>query len=189
MAAARNIEDATRSRRNAEGEFRRTVAPASHLRLRQIKQRQGRVCYTFILKSDTPGIMEGRVLPLPSLPAIGTTRPARSVMTLLAGSCMLVAVAARSQTPAADTASDPVKGRAFALEECTFCHLVESRQAFPPLLPDAPPFKAVAKAKETTAVSLAAFLNGQHRTMPYFILSPQQERDVIGYILRLRDEP
>ena len=107
---------------------------------------------------------------------------ARSATVLLLAACALVASAANAQTPQ----GDPVKGRAFALGNCTSCHEVESRRASPPMLPNAPPLAAVANAEGTTAMSLRAFLNSSHKTMPNFILSPSQQRDVISYILSLR---
>jgi len=107
-------------------------------------------------------------------------------VALAVATAMLIAVAAHGQTPTSNVVGDPAKGRALALEECSHCHLVESRRASPPLLPNAPPFIAIANAKETTAASLSTFLNGPHPTMPNFILSQTQQRDVISYILQLR---
>ena len=55
------------------------------------------------------------------------------------------------------------------------------------MLPNAPPFTAIAEAKGTTASSLAAFFDTPHRRMPNFILSRAERRDVVSYILSLRN--
>ena len=109
---------------------------------------------------------------------------AKSVAVPFLTTCLLIAFAARAQTPTAT--GDPVKGRALALEECIFCHEIKSHRVLPPMLPNAPPFTEIANAKGTTAISLRVFLNSSHKTMPNFILSPYQQRDVISYILSLR---
>ena len=112
--------------------------------------------------------------------------PLRSCVALIVTAGFALTVTAHGQTPTTNEVSNPVNGRRLALEECTLCHVVESHQASPPRLPNAPPFTAIAEAKGTTAISLKAFLNSSHPTMPNFILSPRQQRDVIGYILNLR---
>ena len=109
---------------------------------------------------------------------------ARPTHALMVVACLLVACAANGQTP--DLQGDPAKGRAFALGNCTACHEVESRRAARPILPDAPPFIAIANANGTTAISLRVFLNSSHKSMPNFILSPEQQDNVISYILSLR---
>lgn len=94
---------------------------------------------------------------------------------------------ADAQTPYAG--GDPQAGRAFALETCTPCHVVASDQLAPQRFATAPDFRAIANTKGMTGTSIAAFLRSPHPTMPNLILSPEETRDVIAYILSLRTRP
>ncbi len=95
---------------------------------------------------------------------------------------MTVAVtAASAQAP---SAGDPQAGRAYALRNCTSCHMVSSRQSPPVRV--APSFQAIADMRSTTEISLHAFLSTPHPKMPNFILSRSDAEDVIAYILSLR---
>ena len=109
---------------------------------------------------------------------------AQPVRVLIAAAFLYVTPAAHCQVSNAD--GDAAKGRAIALEGCTSCHRVESQQRSPPVLPKAPSFAAIARAKGTTAISLKVFLNSSHNNMPNFILSADEQSDVISYILSLR---
>lgn len=81
---------------------------------------------------------------------------------------------------------DPEKGRAFALEVCTPCHVVAEKQLSPRRLATAPDFRAIANARGMTETSLHAFLSTPHPSMPNLILSQVEQDDVIAYILSLR---
>lgn len=85
------------------------------------------------------------------------------------------------------TGGNPRAGRVFALQTCTPCHVVSSRQSAPRRFADAPDFQAIANTKGTTAMSLQVFLFAPHPTMPNLILSPDEASNVIAYILSLRD--
>ena len=76
-------------------------------------------------------------------------------------------------------------GQAFALEVCTPCHVVSPKQLSPQRFSIAPSFEAIANAPTTTASGLRAFLSTSHPTMPNLILSRQEQRDVIEYIMSL----
>lgn len=108
--------------------------------------------------------------------------------SMIASSTVALAVvttlAAHGQTPYAG--GDPRQGRAFALEVCTPCHVVSKDQLSPPRFSDAPAFAAIANAPGMTAMSLAAFLGSPHPSMPNLILSADEQRDVIRYILSLQ---
>lgn len=93
----------------------------------------------------------------------------------------LVGATASAQVP-----GDPKKGRAFALEVCTPCHVVVENQLSPRRLATAPEFRAIANAKGMTETSLHAFLSTSHPSMPNLILSQTEQDDVIAYILSLR---
>lgn len=96
----------------------------------------------------------------------------------------LEAVSAGAQ-PATDGA-DPTVGRAFALETCTPCHVVSSKQVSPPRFAIAPSFDAIANHDTTTASGLHAFLSTPHPTMPNLILTAREQADVIVYIMSLK---
>lgn len=97
-----------------------------------------------------------------------------------------VLVAGQAIAQPADEHGDPGTGRAFALQVCTPCHVVSRRQLSPPRFAVAPTFEAVANAPTTTASGLHAFLSTPHPTMPNLILSRQEQRDVIAYIMSLK---
>ena len=88
---------------------------------------------------------------------------------------------AGGQTP---TAGSPLAGRQFVEAWCTECHSVERATAGTGQI--APDFTAIAELRSTTALSLRAFLQSDHRTMPNFIIEPADTDDVIAYILSLR---
>jgi cytochrome c2 len=93
-------------------------------------------------------------------------------------------LAAYGQTPY--EGGDSHKGQGFALEVCTPCHVVSKEQRSPPRFADAPAFSAIANARGMTATALAAFLGSPHPTMPNLILSADEQRDVISYIISLQ---
>jgi mono/diheme cytochrome c family protein len=94
-------------------------------------------------------------------------------------------------------AGDAQEGRAFALEACTGCHIVTTDQPFKPIYAGAicpPDFKDIASGPDVTATSLIHYLD----TLPTIPkaghmanadLTPEQTRDVVAYILSLRDKP
>ena len=91
-----------------------------------------------------------------------------------------IAVAA-AQAP---VPGDPVAGRAYALKNCSSCHMVSPTQSPPQRT--APSFQAIAGMRSTTEMSLHAFLSTPHPRMPNFIVPPRDGQDVIAYILSLR---
>jgi mono/diheme cytochrome c family protein len=95
-------------------------------------------------------------------------------------------IAAGAQKTVAEGDPAAAAGRAFALQACTPCHVVSSRQLSPPRFATAPDFRAIANTPAMTASALHAFLSSPHPTMPSLILSRQEEKDVIAYILSLR---
>jgi mono/diheme cytochrome c family protein len=84
---------------------------------------------------------------------------------------------------------DVQQGRQLALDVCAACHAVRAGQTQSPLA-TAPSFEEIAHMPGMTAAALAFWLTAQshhHPTMPNFILSPQQVRNVSAYLLSLRD--
>jgi mono/diheme cytochrome c family protein len=83
---------------------------------------------------------------------------------------------------------DVHQGRQLALDVCAACHAVRAGQTQSPLA-TAPSFEEIAHVPGMTAAALAVWLTGQshHPTMPNFIISQQQVRNVSAYLLSLRD--
>ena len=73
-------------------------------------------------------------------------------------------------------------GRSLAIQWCTGCHAVEPKTVglF------AADFAEIAKLPSTTALSLKVFLRTSHRSMPNFILQPNEANDIAAYILSLK---
>jgi len=107
---------------------------------------------------------------------------------LRAGLVFAIAATAASGAWAQGTDGEgsPGAGRRFALEVCTPCHVVAPRQVSPRRFATAPDFRAIANLSSTTAASLSAFLQTPHPTMPNLILTPEETRNVVSYILSLR---
>jgi len=96
----------------------------------------------------------------------------------------LLAMVAASQ---AQEIGDVQQGRQLALDVCGSCHAVRAGQNRSPLA-RAPSFEEIAHMPGMTAAALAVWFTAQsHPTMPNFIFSPQQVRDLSAYILSLRD--
>ncbi len=90
---------------------------------------------------------------------------------------------AESDLPPGDVAA----GRVYALQACSDCHDIANRRN--PLLSvlGAPDFYLVANAKTTTAMGINAFLSSPHRNMPNLIISEDDRRNVVSYIMTLRE--
>jgi cytochrome c2 len=105
---------------------------------------------------------------------------------IVTAAALLVVAASPALAQQPTREGDPAAGRAFALETCTPCHVVSSKQLAPRRFATAPEFQAIANTKAMTPSALHAFLSSPHPTMPNLILSRQEEKDVIAYILSLR---
>jgi cytochrome c len=93
---------------------------------------------------------------------------------------------AQGQVSGRDEAGDALSGRRLAEAWCTECHSVEQATSGKGKI--APDFTAIAQRQSTTALSLAAFLQTTHKTMPNFIIERRHADDIIAYILSLRRE-
>ena len=86
--------------------------------------------------------------------------------------------------PGIGHAQNAYEGEHVARQWCSGCHQVADE---PNLHGDnVPPFSAIAKMNSTTAMSLTAFLESSHKSMPDFSLTRKEIRDVSAYILSLR---
>ena len=81
--------------------------------------------------------------------------------------------------------TDRQKGRILARQVCAECHAV-GRQGLRSSNAEAPSFVAVASTPGMTEMALYVFFQTPHRAMPNLILTPDQKREIIAYILSLR---
>jgi mono/diheme cytochrome c family protein len=79
----------------------------------------------------------------------------------------------------------PGRGLALAQRLCSQCHAVRKEQAQSPN-ENAPRFQVIASVPGMTSIALSAALNTSHRTMPNIMLQPDEQADVIAYILTLK---
>ena len=82
---------------------------------------------------------------------------------------------------------DPERGRDFAASMCADCHSVGEDDTPSPNL-DAPAFKSIAEMPSTTRTALVVWFQSSHPTMPNLVLNPDEEDDVIAYILSLKQQ-
>jgi len=104
-------------------------------------------------------------------------------------SCDLAVAVLLTAVPAslsAQEAGNPQQGLAFARQVCAVCHAVEYGQPSSPN-PQAPSFDRIALTPGMTGMALYAFLRTSHRAMPNLILEADEQRNVVSYILSLRD--
>jgi mono/diheme cytochrome c family protein len=85
---------------------------------------------------------------------------------------------------AQDLPGDPVAGSELAEEVCAVCHAVSERQVDPEV--GAPSFAEVTAHPSVTALSLRAFLQTPHATMPNLRLTPEETDNIIAYLLTLK---
>jgi mono/diheme cytochrome c family protein len=77
------------------------------------------------------------------------------------------------------------RGLRYAESVCSACHAVHANQIVSPV-ERAPPFQLVARASGMTANALSAWLQTSHPTMPNVIMTSEDRRNVIEYILSLK---
>jgi cytochrome c len=83
------------------------------------------------------------------------------------------------------SAQDIRAGKDIAQATCGGCHIVDPKGQ--KTGSDAvPTFAAIARMPSTTAASLTVFLSSPHSPMPDLVLSRQEIRDLVAYILSLR---
>ena len=75
-------------------------------------------------------------------------------------------------------------GLAVAQQTCSICHAIRKAQSSPNV--NAPTFEAIANVPGMTAIALQASLQTSHRSMPNLILSADERRNVVAYILSLK---
>jgi mono/diheme cytochrome c family protein len=80
---------------------------------------------------------------------------------------------------------DPLAGGKLAREVCAACHIVADDQLVDPDV-GAPTFFEVIDDPSVSELSLRAFLQTSHATMPNLILTPDETDDIIAYLLTLK---
>jgi mono/diheme cytochrome c family protein len=85
---------------------------------------------------------------------------------------------------AQDLPGDPAAGADLAREVCAKCHVVAEDQPIDPAV--GPSLLELAEHPATTEMSLRAFLQTPHPTMPNLMLTPDETDDVIAYLLTLK---
>jgi mono/diheme cytochrome c family protein len=100
----------------------------------------------------------------------------------------------RQTSATSDQAGRIEEGHRLALELCSVCHVVAPDQVSTPVLRNpGPPFHDIANRPDTTCASLRMMLTTGHSSgtppfsMPNPHLTERQLRDVVGYILSMRD--
>jgi mono/diheme cytochrome c family protein len=86
----------------------------------------------------------------------------------------------------AQQVGDPVKGLAYANHSCAECHATESGDMDSPMI-GVPSFQEVADTPGVSEIALVSFFQTPHPSMPNLIVPTADARDVIAYILSLKD--
>jgi len=106
----------------------------------------------------------------------------------------MVAPALNAQTKLSE--GDAAVGRDMALLACTGCHVVVPNQPFKPINtgpPRPPDFKEIANRPNVTTASLQRHLETlpavpENSHMPNLMLSSEELRDVVAFIVSLRNK-
>ena len=88
---------------------------------------------------------------------------------------------------AAQESGDRTKGLAVARDVCARCHAVEADEGSS--VSGAPTFRTIANAPDMSEIALSVLLRTPHKTMPNLTFEPDELRDVVAYIMSLRDRP
>jgi mono/diheme cytochrome c family protein len=86
--------------------------------------------------------------------------------------------------PAFAQEADARAGVTVAQNTCSACHAIRKGQQSANT--NAPPFDKIASVPGMTPIALQASLQTSHRSMPNLILSTEDRRNVIAYILSLQ---
>lgn len=91
---------------------------------------------------------------------------------------------AAASAAAQDLPGDPDSGAKLAGEVCAACHVVSPDQMVDPGI--GPSLLEVVEHPATTEMSLRAFLQTPHATMPNLMFSRDEMDDLIAYLLTLK---
>lgn len=105
------------------------------------------------------------------------------VLALSAFAAALAASAAEAQGP--PPPPDAAKGKEIAERSCSSCHLT-GPQATGPVIPNVPPFSAIANFPGQTTERIAGKIIIPHPFMPTLNLTMREIRDLSAYIISLK---
>ena len=77
-------------------------------------------------------------------------------------------------------------GLTYAKQQCAECHWVGKQKGSSPNL-FAKSFRELANRRDTTVISLAAWMQSEHVDMPHIMPKPEDLNDVIAYIISLKE--
>lgn len=90
--------------------------------------------------------------------------------------------------PAAAQSADPSIGRRLAETSCAACHRIDASSPPKTASLAAPSFVAISRMPSTTELAIKVFLRTSHKSMPNFILTPEEIDSVAAYIVGLAKE-
>jgi mono/diheme cytochrome c family protein len=96
-----------------------------------------------------------------------------------------LAVLACAGSVRAQDAGNALKGESFAREVCAECHAVQRGQRRSPNA-QAPAFEEIATTPGMTSIALTAALRTSHRLMPNIVLSDDELKNIVAYLLSLK---
>jgi mono/diheme cytochrome c family protein len=86
----------------------------------------------------------------------------------------------------AQEAGSPLRGFAYAAENCAECHAIDIDDYESPLF-EAPTFMEIAGSGQMSEAALMPFFQTSHETMPNFVVPADRIRDLTAYILSLKE--
>lgn len=86
----------------------------------------------------------------------------------------------------AQETGDVRQGLQFAQTYCSECHAVAPGDTTSPV-PGVASFEEISNTPGMTGMALAVWFRTSHPTMPNFILEPDDEADLIAYLLSLKE--
>jgi mono/diheme cytochrome c family protein len=113
-----------------------------------------------------------------------TSRASWVRIALAAG--MAAAIAATGAAAQAQEIGDARHGLSLARTMCSECHLVD-KVAGRSTNPASPTFETIAKTPGLTSAALYSVLQSSHRTMPNIVIKGADAKDIVAYILSLKD--
>jgi mono/diheme cytochrome c family protein len=99
---------------------------------------------------------------------------------------VLAMIGATAGSAQAQQAGNARHGLKLAREICSECHLVD-KVAGRSANPAAPTFETIAKTPGLTSAALNSVLQSSHPTMPNIVIKGADARDIVAYILSLKD--
>ena len=88
-------------------------------------------------------------------------------------------------SPVFAQSASPSLGEKIAKTQCVACHQITPDVPAENQKSGAPGFVDVARMPSTTELSIKVFLRSSHRSMPNFILSPEETDSIAAYIVSL----